>query len=96
MQQSPRHAVTRGFGITEIVTSEAFIEVFTRTDTATARLAAAQYINVKHGDDLTISGRRDSNPRPVAAATVLPLHLIKIRSVDLRCSSVPFFVYVKH
>ena len=45
--------------------AEHALEILTGTDIAAAGLAAAQYINVKHREQSMISGRRDSNPRPL-------------------------------
>ena len=63
--------------MTEIVAPKTLIEILTGSHIAAAGPATTQKVNVKHGEELVISGRRDLNPRPVAAATALPLQLIK-------------------
>jgi len=61
--------MTRSFGMTEIVAPKTRIEILTGSHIAAAGPATTQNVNVKHGEELVTSGRRDSNPRPVAAAT---------------------------
>jgi hypothetical protein len=59
--------------MTEIVAPKTLIEIFTGSQIAAAGLAAAQNVNVKHREELVISGRRDSNPRPLEPhSSVLP------------------------
>jgi hypothetical protein len=65
VDQSPWDAVTRSFGMPEIVAPKMLIEILTGSHIAAAGVAAAQEINVKHGEDLMTSGRRDLNPRPL-------------------------------
>jgi hypothetical protein len=50
VDQSPRDAVTRSFGMAEIVAAKTFIEILTRSHIATPCFAAAQNVNVKHGE----------------------------------------------
>src|SRR5882724_6069312 len=52
MDQSPWDAVTRSFGMIEIVAPKTFIEVLTGSYIAATGFAAAQHVNVKHGEKL--------------------------------------------
>jgi hypothetical protein len=48
--KNPRHAISCRFGMAKIVATNAFTKISARSDVATAGLAAAQNVNVKHGD----------------------------------------------
>jgi hypothetical protein len=52
MDQGPWNSGTRSFGMTEIVALEALIKILTGSNIAEPGLAAAQNVNVKHGEEL--------------------------------------------
>jgi hypothetical protein len=65
--------MTRTFGMTEIVAPNTLIEILTGSHIAGAGPATTQNVDVKHGEELVTSGRRDSNPRPLEPhSSVLP------------------------
>ena len=92
MDQSPWDAVTRSFGMTEIVAPKTLIEILTGSHIAAAGLAATQNVNVKHGD-------KRSNPLGPAGfepttcrrgdRTTIGIDQVR-RDLDLTCSSALF------
>ena len=54
--------MTRSFGMTEIVAPKTLIEVLTGSHIAAAGLAAAQNINVKHGEEFSYIGPAGFEP----------------------------------